>query len=174
MAFDLSLTATGYSMEGLLGDVLSPPRGSDRGMPRLAWIRDQVLDLSVDADVVVLEGYAMGSKRQSHTRAIGELGGVVRLALFERGTPYVEVPPATLKKLATGRGNAPKEEVLAAAIRRLGYGGHDNNEADALWLRTAALIHYGLPDAPELPKMQREALGKVEWPEVTSAERRVA
>lgn len=175
VAFDLSLTATGFARSLPAGawstDILSPPSSSGRGMRRLAWIRDEVLRLATGADLVILEGYAFGAKRQSHTRAIAEAGGVVRLALFEAGIPYAEVPPAVLKKAATGRGNAPKEDVLAAAIRRLGYGGHDHNEADALWLLMLGRLWYAAPGAPDLPKAQLSVLGKVEWPGLDDAAR---
>jgi Holliday junction resolvasome RuvABC endonuclease subunit len=165
LAFDLSLTRTGWAGPTLdRCGVLVPPRGQDRGEARLCWIRDAVLELSCDADVVVLEGYGFAAGRGPAPHQMGELGGVVRVALFEAQTPVVVVPPATLKKLATGKGNAPKEAVLVAAVRRLGYGGSDHNEADALWLLAAALVAFELPGAPELPKTHVEALAKTVWP----------
>lgn len=165
VGLDLSLTATGVA-DWTGTYTISPPKTAADGMPRLDWLERRILDVTELADLVVIEGYSFGARRQSHTRAIAELGGVVRLALWRAGRPYVDVPPATLKKLSTGRGNAPKEEVLAAAIRRLGFEGHSKDEADALWLKVAALIHYGHPDAPDLPKTHLEGLGKVAWPEL--------
>ena len=162
-ALDLSLTATGWATRDGSG-VLNPPRGRDRGMERLAWIRSQVLRIVDDADLVVLEGYAYGSKRQSHTRSIAELGGVVRMTLHDLGYRWVDMAPATLKKLATGKGNAGKELVLVEAVKRLEYSGADNNEADALWLLTGALIRYRLIDPEIVPKAHRAALDAVEWP----------
>ena len=50
--------------------------------------------------------------------------------------PYQGVPVGTIKKHATGRGNASKDEMLAAA-RNLGHAPADDNEADAL-----ALLDY--------------------------------
>ena len=166
LALDLALTTTGYAFPSGPG-TFSPPTKADRGMARLAWIRDEVMTLAEGADLVVLEGYSFASRGRQH--ATGELGGVVRLALWERAVPVVEVPPSSLKKYATGRGNAPKDQVLAAAIRRLGFKGHDHNEADALWLRTMARDHYGLPGTPEMPKKHREALAGVEWPDLSGA-----
>jgi Holliday junction resolvasome RuvABC endonuclease subunit len=49
------------------------------------------------------------------------------------GVPYQGVPVATIKRSATGRGNAGKEEVISA-MRRLGLNPGDDNEADALAL----------------------------------------
>ena len=77
--------------------------------------------------------------------------------------PVVEISPSALKKLATGKGNSPKDAVLAAAIQRLGYKGHDHNEADALWLLEAAQQHYGRCTVV-LPKTHLKALEAIEWP----------
>ncbi len=170
LALDLSLTATGWAAPGASG-VLSPPSGVVRGLERLIWIRDRVLGLVNDhgADVAVLEGYSFGQARGTSQRhSAGELGGIVRVALFEAGIPVVEVAPASLKKYATGKGNAPKEAVLAAAIRRLGFEGHDHNESDALWLLHMALDHFEAPGCVDVPKVHREALTAVQWPHVTA------
>jgi hypothetical protein len=45
--------------------------------------------------------------------------------------PYLGVPVATIKRHVTGKGNASKEEVIAA-IRARGHSPADDNEADAL------------------------------------------
>ena len=52
--------------------------------------------------------------------------------------PYQGVPVGTVKKHATGHGNAGKDEVLAAMQAR-GHAVHDHNEADALALLLWAL-----------------------------------
>ena len=47
--------------------------------------------------------------------------------------PYQGVPVGTIKKHATGKGNASKDDVLSA-MRALGHAPADDNEADALAL----------------------------------------
>lgn len=47
--------------------------------------------------------------------------------------PYQGVPVGTIKKFATGKGNADKQ-AMVAAMRKLGYEPADDNEADALAL----------------------------------------
>jgi len=51
----------------------------------------------------------------------------------ERGIPYEGVPVGTIKRFATGTGNAPKDLMLAVA-RSWGYEPKNDNEADALCL----------------------------------------
>ena len=47
--------------------------------------------------------------------------------------PYQGIPVGTIKKHATGRGNASKEEMIEA-IRAKGHNPDDDNEADAIAL----------------------------------------
>lgn len=165
VALDLSLTRSGFATSEDYSGVLRPPKGYESGMLRLGWIREAVLAIAEDADLVVVEGYSYGSKGRAVVN-IGELGGVIRLAFHDAGIPYVEVPPPSLKKYATGRGNADKDSVLAEAIRRLDYDGHYHDEADALFLLEMARAHYDLPCTP-MPALHRSALDGVQWPELT-------
>ena len=52
--------------------------------------------------------------------------------------PYQGVPVGTIKKHATGKGNASKDEVIAA-MRAMGHAVTDDNEADAL-----AILHWAI------------------------------
>ena len=160
LALDLSLTATGWCLDGETG--LIKPK--TRGMERLDNILTDVLDTWRDRqpDVVVIEGYSFGSQGRS-VYQIGELGGVVRREFWRRRIPFIEVPPSTLKKYTTGKGNANKDAMLAAAIRRFGFAGVSNDEADAFLLWCMAMDAYGLGQVT-VPKLQRAALDAVEWP----------
>lgn len=160
LALDLSLTATGLAFPDGSTDTWGPKL---TGPARLAWFRAGLTSLLDSAiDLVVIEQYAFHAKG-AHSHEVGELGGVIRLALHDCNQLWVSVIPSSLKRYATGKGNAPKAEVLAAAIRLLEYPGHDDNEADALWLQAMALDFYGEP-VQDMPKTNREALAKIAWP----------
>lgn len=163
VAFDISLTCTGWADASGCGAIVPPPN-MNRGIRRLRWIRDAVLERAVRQMLVVLEGYSFASRGRAIV-SLGELGGVVRCALADRDIPVVDVPPACRALFATGKGNASKEQVLAEAIRQLAYAGHSHDEADALWLRRMALEHY----APGVGLNQKRlaALSKIEWPALT-------
>lgn len=162
-AFDPSLTETGYARANGKRRETGTVTTELKGVARLQLIRDRVLELAARADLVILEGYAFAAANRAHQ--LGELGGVLRLALWEAGLPLVEIPPAKLKMYLAGKGNAKKEAMLAAAIRRLDYEGSNNNEADALALLHAGLDAYGLGWA-KLPAAQRETIKKIEWPAI--------
>lgn len=158
VGLDLSLSSTGIANDAGARCV----RVKSTGMQRLHEIRSQVLIACQTADVVMIEGYAIHAKF-GHVHERAELGGLIRYGLWRLGIPFAEVPPMSLKLFATGRGNAKKEDVLAAAIRRLGYQGSSNDETDALWLRAMALHFYGV-EAVDLPKPHYKALDKIDWP----------
>jgi len=56
--------------------------------------------------------------------------------------PYKGIPIATIKKFATGKGNANKQAMMDAARAR-GWRFEDDNEADALWLLEVATDMIG-------------------------------
>jgi len=168
LGLDLSLTATGYARGDQYG-VLHPPKAVGLGVERLDWTLREVLELAQGVELVAIEGYSFGS-HASQSRAIGELGGLIRWGLWRKEVRYVEIPPSNVKKYATGKGNAGKPEMLAAAIRRLDLETTDDNVIDATWLRLMALDHYGFSPV-EMPQLNREALDKVKWPRLARRSR---
>lgn len=161
VAFDLSLVSTGVAHhDGTTHRII--PRQT--GPARLAELRDAILNCATVpwADLVVIEGQSFGHNGRGHAELAG-LHSLVRVALWEREIVYVDVPPASLKTFAAGKGNASKEDVHAAAIRRLGYAGANRDEADAIWLWAAAMTHYGQPPA-DLPATHLRGLKRVPWP----------
>ena len=76
----------------------------------------------------------------------------------------MEVPPALLKKYATGRGNAAKDEVLAAVVRRYPHADINGNDiADAVVLAAMGARHREAPIENSLPALNASALAKVNW-----------
>ena len=67
----------------------------------------------------------------------GHMYGAFQAKLFERcermGVPVKGFAVQTIKKFATGKGNADKEAVIAA-VRGWGFSPKDDNEADAIAL----------------------------------------
>ena len=61
----------------------------------------------------------------------GGLLGTLTAWCERRSIPYAGIPVGTIKRHATGKGNASKEAMIAAAKAR-GFSPADDNEADAL------------------------------------------
>lgn len=173
LGLDLSLTATGVAMPD--GDTLTirtQPSAYVHAMERLADIRHTIIHLAGrDTDLVAIEGYAYG--RDQNRELLGELGGVVKLALYDAAIPYVLVAPTSVKKYATGHGNAPKGLVISELNARTGrtFRNATNDQADAYALRLYALDAYGWGDLT-WPATHRSALKSVvSWPDLSGANR---
>lgn len=167
LAFDLSLTATGVAYpDGMLATIKPPVRGSDYA--RIAWLCDNVLSLIGDTphDLVVLEEL-VHNPRNTNSAVIAMIHGSLRVTLHNSSdfTTYTTVPPASLKKYATGKGNAPKPTMRVELYKRTGRDIADDNQVDAAWLRLMALDAYGHAEV-ELPQINRDALTKVAWPDL--------
>jgi crossover junction endodeoxyribonuclease RuvC len=168
LGLDLSLTATGWAGEPPLGElaltgVLRPP--GLVGVERLAWHRARLADLIGGMDLVVLEGYSFASKNSGKADPPAELGGVVRLCLYDQSIPFAVVTPQQRAMYATGRGNARKDEVIAAIVHRTGVLFRTNDEVDAWTLWAMGKDRLGEPPQ-DFPQTHRRALEKVAWPDV--------
>ncbi len=133
-----------------------------RGSARLEWFYDSMIRLLATEMplLVVVEGYAYA--RGNQQAAMGELGGVVRLALHKWGGDVVVVPPSSLKKFVTGKGNAPKDKVMMEAYKRFEIDVPTTDECEALCL--ALMGATGSFDyVPNLPVAHLEALKKIKW-----------
>jgi len=164
IGLDLSLTGTGIA----LADRTIHVQPKCRGVERLAYIRREVLDIVSLYDSVIpepllvaIEGYAYSQANQAHQ--MGELGGVIRLALFDADIPFTVVAPQTIKMYATGNGGAKEDAVLVEGVKRLGLE-FGNDEMDAAWLRALVMDKAGEPIVT-VPESHRRALDKVELPE---------
>lgn len=92
-------------------------------------------------DLIVFEEV----RRHLGVDAAHKYGGfLAHLAAFcdARSIPYQGVPVGTIKKHATGKGNADKAAMIDAARAR-GFNPKDDNEADALALLDYARQEYG-------------------------------
>ncbi len=102
---------------------------------RLVLVKQAVAAMSADVEFAALEGYSYDSV--GRVFELGEIGGVIKVLLLERGIKYVVVPPVILKKFATGTATASKEAMLSACTER-GARPADDNQADAFFLAHVA------------------------------------
>ncbi len=170
VGLDLSLTATGVAYsDDSVGTIKTRATDRDRRLGQIrqhlaATIRGPKLTdwSSSPAALVVIEDLPTHAKSAGIT---GMVHGIARELLSSADVPYALVPPATLKKYATGRGNADKTAMAIAALKRGDREFADDNQCDAWWLRVMGLDHLGRPPL-SMPATHRAALAKVGWPEV--------
>lgn len=95
-------------------------------------IFDRICELAKNADVFVRErGF---SRFKTGTQTLFKVVGAADMALWKtKQTVFDEIPPATVKKLIAGKGNATKEEVAAALPPIVGYRHYAcDDESDAV------------------------------------------
>ena len=113
-----------------------------RGVQRLAdiqnWLSDKVTDFAWqgwDIKDVAMEGTVLASHS---ALALGELSATVKLFLWSKSILPLQIPPMTLKKYASGKGTAKKQEMLLQIYKRWGVEFNDDNAADAYALARLA------------------------------------
>lgn len=74
------------------------------------WAKD-VLESS-NVDRVLLEGYSMGSR--GRVFAIAENTAILKYQVCRLGIPLDTIPPTTMKKLSSGKGNSDKDQMYDA------------------------------------------------------------
>jgi Holliday junction resolvasome RuvABC endonuclease subunit len=139
LALDLG-TKTGWAIcapGGIHSGVwdLKPDRFSGAGM-RFVRLQRLLGQLPKPGRVVFEE-----VRRHVATDAAHAYGGFMATLTAwceEQKIPYEGIPVGTIKKFATGKGNADKGMMIAAAMV-WGHNPADDNEADAL-----ALLHYAM------------------------------
>ncbi|KAF7599445.1 MAG: hypothetical protein CGU29_07515 [Candidatus Dactylopiibacterium carminicum] len=144
LALDLG-TTTGWALRGSDGHISSgsesfrPQRFEGGGMRFLRfkhWLTELKAATS-GIDALHFEEV----RRHVSTDAAHAYGGFLATLTAwceHHQIPYQGVPVGTIKKHATGKGNAGKDEVIASVTAR-GHAPSDDNEADAL-----ALLHWAI------------------------------
>ena len=153
LALDLG-TKCGWAIgDGLTGDNvvatrsgvwnLTPKKGDEPGR---RWdLFDTFLDNLICSTPLNAIAYEVVS-RHAGTMAAHVYGGFKALVEREAYTYFYDLIPlhvGTIKKHATGKGNASKAMMIAAANERWGIEVGDDNQADALWILDLALTRGG-------------------------------
>lgn len=148
LALDLGST-TGWALRGSTGAVTSgtgtfrPSRFEGGGMAFLRFSH-WLSELNEQAGPIQTV-YFEEVRRHAGTLAAQVYGGfLAHLGSWAefRDVPYQGVPVGTIKRHATGKGNADKDAMVAAARSR-GFAPADHNEADALAILMWAIDAQG-------------------------------
>lgn len=120
---------------------LSPKRDESAGM-RLIRFRAKLNEVITDESINLVVFERPGGFHKGAMIVQSELQSVVKVICEDKEIPYRAYSSQEIKKFATGKGNANKEKMIAAASQKLGYKGDNDNEADALWLLQLAKSEY--------------------------------
>ena len=177
LGLDLSLVSTGYVLldDQVLEDVVwhgSVGSKTLHDVERLEmfdhWIREALHYQArpfgnATVDHVAIEGYSFGSPFGA--TALGELGGVIKLAIHQVGIPLHVIPPSTWKKQLCGKGNIHKDLIRIELFKRFGveFASQDTLDAWAVAISFRRKL-LGL-DQPQ-PKVRKRRSGALPLLEV--------
>ncbi len=150
LSLDLG-TTTGWALRSRDGSIVSgsqsfkPQRFEGGGMRNLRFNRwlSEVISPGRSAnlvDIIVFEEVRSHAGTDA-AQIYGGLMGQVEVLGETKKIPYEGVPVGTIKKHATGKGNANKL-MMITAMQALGHNPVDDNEADALALLRWAIERY--------------------------------
>lgn len=143
LALDLG-TQTGWALSGpdrvISGSQSFKLRGTDGAGMRFLRFKRWLSDINLSAGDIG-EVYFEEVRRHAGTDAAHIYGGfMAHLTAWceTHNIPYQGVAVGTIKKAATGKGNAKKDAMIDAA-KAVGFAPTDDNEADAIHLLRYAL-----------------------------------
>lgn len=162
IGIDQALRHTGIAVwrDGRLSYQTVHTNPDDSYEARIRWITGNVWPLITRRTFVVLETpFVSGNSATS--MALSGLYFILRYGLYARSVPFGSIGNSTLKKFATGNGNADKASMVQMAAATFGPGAKlrmggwapdqdtsdvdaFQHEADALWAMTAGLYHVYL------------------------------
>lgn len=144
LALDLSLSSSGWAVGSpggrmAFGTITTSPK--DTLAARYEQIWEAVFEKATlyEADWVAVEGLHVVRNVATTTKLAG-LIGAVRLGFYqERKLDLLDFRPSEVRKAIGLKGNAKKEQVIAA-VEALGYKPANDDEADAIATLLAALV----------------------------------
>lgn len=131
-------TKTGFVALDEAGNVLQAKELTGTGShdpQRMASLIGEVIQFVQVGDVICIEGFGFASQQAIQ---LGGIGWGIRIALFRRGSRYIEVSPSAVKKYATGKGNTKKDEMVLPIFKRWGFEHKSDNVRDAFVLAQIA------------------------------------
>jgi len=153
---DPSLSATGIfnANSGEAETIKTKLARGDYRLNDIAGRLDDLIAYWLGPSFFVLEDLPISARAAGKT---GMAHGVIRATILDNGYEYITLPPATLKKAATGNGRAEKADMIngyAEAYPNIPIA--DDNQADAAWLAECGKAFLGVDHRLKCP----EALDK--------------
>jgi len=98
--------------ENIIGhEFIKPNSQIERYLKISEWAIDKVMD----CDQILMEGYSLGS-RSGLLFNLAENGALLKLKFFQNKKSWTTIPPTSLKKYASGKGNSDKLKMYDAFL----------------------------------------------------------
>ncbi len=142
LALDIA-TKTGWRTKTSSGVWdLKPNRGESEGM-RVVRFKSKVKELILLENINLVAYERPAGMHKSSIMVASEMVGVLKDLCIEMNVELSCYSASEIKKFATGKGNASKELMIDAAIKK-GFNPKDDNEADAIHLYNLVVSDIGV------------------------------
>lgn len=131
---------------------------SNKDPKRMVSLTEKILQRLDAKDKIIIEGFSYGSRGRGMSFQFG-LGHYVRNELYKFDFDYEIVTPGQLKKFATGKGNASKDNMILPIYKKWGFEHESDNVRDAFVL---AKIGQALNENTDLLKYEKEVIKEME------------
>jgi Holliday junction resolvasome RuvABC endonuclease subunit len=161
VAVGIDQSLTGFALTALNVDnpaayetwVYKSPKHGVRRLSDIRWWMESKFDFLDTQQCRIIDIAMEGTVLASHSALkLGELAGMIKLSIWDyfdgnlnSVIPFEEhirtplqIPPMTLKKYATGKGTAKKQEMLMQMYKRWNVEYNDDNAADSYALARLA------------------------------------
>lgn len=133
LALDVA-THCGWAVEGISGVWDFSIKRDESSSYRLIRFRAKLKEICEIEDINLITFERTSGQHKSSLIVQSEIHSVLKVYCIDNGIEHRAFSAGEIKKHATGKGNAGKPAMIAAAQEKLGYLGKDDNEADALWI----------------------------------------
>jgi len=146
IGIDPSFTGTGIIALNeeceIVDEKLISTKSKDLTEKRMSQILEEIKKIITGKDdILYIEGLSFGSKGQAMLELAG-LHYIITMMLYTNNIQFKKIPPGTLKKFITGKGNAKKNLMLLKVYKKFGIEFMDDNIADAYSLARLAFEEY--------------------------------
>jgi Holliday junction resolvasome RuvABC endonuclease subunit len=181
LGIDPSLTSTGYAYRDdedvRVGSLTQKEARSLKRLNNIALQVEKQAEMCM-CQLAVVEGYAFAFKTNaSRAHSLGEIGGIIKYTLWEKGISLLLVPPNSLKMFALGhyktvqidaggrkRKVKVKDLVKYAAEAEAGRRFANTDQSDAYWLLRMGEAYLDPSLLPRVrPNTKRDALAGCEY-----------
>lgn len=105
---------------------------------RMITLVDNIVKELRPDDYITIESPSNHSKGKFISQMFG-IAWAIRIQLMRLGIRYIDVAPSQVKKFATGKGNAPKDQMILPLSKKWGFENRNDNIRDAYVLARIGL-----------------------------------
>lgn len=136
-------TNCGFRTKSFSGWVQFKHRANESDGLRLVRFRKYLKDIIESDNINLIVFEKPGGRNYTGVISHSEFVGIIKEVALDYGIDYKGYSAGSIKKFATGNGNANKDMMVEAAVHKLDLKIETHDQADAAWLYELAKKEFG-------------------------------